>query len=217
MIERGLNDPRADHESLRALTREHTLDDPPAEPARSSEPAPPEQVAPPVPAAVEPARWIPPHDEIAIGDVALPDGMIWIGPSSRRSPDEEPSLVAPDLAARAPRSERAGRTDTERPSYRELSAEGRGAYLLWLADGRLDADAPKAFPTLFVYGLERRLVVDADGGRVARSEIGVLVRELLALAERSVAVAGSRARSARWRTGPRCASASSSTPAPSRG
>lgn len=212
VLERGLRDPRADHGPLRALLAEHELaaDDPKGDPAESpaaAEPAAaaeperaPAPVAPPAPGtpAVAPLRWISPYEEVEIAGVLLPDGMVWRGPSD---PAGEPSALDPELAVQAPRSDR--RSDPQDAAYRDWTPTQRGAYLTWLAEGRRDADAPKAYARLWLDGVERRLVGDAAAGRVTRSEVEVLVRELLALAERQArrsTIAGSARSLADWAT-----------------
>jgi uncharacterized tellurite resistance protein B-like protein len=70
------------------------------------------------------------------------------------------------------------------PSYSEVSASARRAYLNWLADGRKDPRAEAGFVFLFFYGLERRAIVDGmkpDGGRVEWKEIAEEVRRLLSI------------------------------------
>jgi peptidoglycan hydrolase-like protein with peptidoglycan-binding domain/uncharacterized tellurite resistance protein B-like protein len=46
------------------------------------------------------------------------------------------------------------------PSYSEVSAEARGYYLRWLERGRKDDGAVVGYVFLYLYGLERRLVLD---------------------------------------------------------
>jgi len=67
------------------------------------------------------------------------------------------------------------------PSYAAISPRARAGYLEWLAAGRRNPGAPIGFVFLFFYGIERRVLVDAQTSEVARAEIDGLVDEIEAL------------------------------------
>jgi tellurite resistance protein len=79
------------------------------------------------------------------------------------------------------------------PSYSEISPSARGAYLKWLADGRSDPEVDVGLVFIFFYGLERRVIVDAQNSPDAlrdRPAIAEEVRRLLKIyGERSASFA----------------------------
>jgi uncharacterized tellurite resistance protein B-like protein len=64
------------------------------------------------------------------------------------------------------------------PSYSDIAPNCRAAYLQWLADGRHATDAYIGYVFLYFYGLERRLLVDAERSMAARAERPTLVAEV---------------------------------------
>jgi uncharacterized tellurite resistance protein B-like protein len=69
------------------------------------------------------------------------------------------------------------------PSYSGIPAVSRAAYLEWLAGGRNDPSIGIGHVFLFFYGLERRLLVDAQRSDTARAEISSIVDEIGRLLE----------------------------------
>lgn len=67
------------------------------------------------------------------------------------------------------------------PSYSEIPPACRTAYLHWLAGGRSAPQAYIGYVFLFFYGLERRVLVDAQTSAVARAEIGTICEEVARL------------------------------------
>ena len=70
------------------------------------------------------------------------------------------------------------------PSYDEITPNARASYLSWLVGGRRDPDAAIGYVFLFLYGLERRVLVDIARNAELRHElptIGAEVRRLLGL------------------------------------
>jgi tellurite resistance protein len=57
------------------------------------------------------------------------------------------------------------------PSYGDIAPSHRWAYITWLADGRQDASAPIGYVFLFMYGLERRVLVDMAENASLMSEL----------------------------------------------
>jgi hypothetical protein len=94
----------------------------------------------------------------------------------------EPALIDPDLpvepdaAPDAMRPEIAGLG--RRPGYHLLTPAGRGGYLRWLAGGRRGTPAPVGFAWLFLFGLERRMLIDADHDRSVRRDLPAIAAEL---------------------------------------
>lgn len=131
---------------------------------------------PDAPAGYGAAVWIPPKQSTTIAGISIPGGMIYVGTSlSNPSGRSDPSLIDPSRKV-APRSD----SDyTHRnlmgywPSYSEISPEARYAFLQWLAGGRKDPMADIGYVFVFLYGLERRAILDARGnGEAAKSAKG---------------------------------------------
>ena len=112
------------------------------------------------PEGAGPARWLAPGDSIEINGVSIPGGMIYIG-SRLSAPNAtvEPSLVNAGLSV-TPYGDYRAITYSYWHSYADLSASERRAYLNWLAGGRLAADCAGGYVLIFLYGLERRVLVD---------------------------------------------------------
>src|SRR3546814_11495488 len=67
------------------------------------------------------------------------------------------------------------------PSYSDISATARRAYLSWLAERRNAAGADIGHVFLFFYGLERRVLVAADLDQHARGQRATIAPEILRL------------------------------------
>ena len=133
---------------------------------------------PTAPNAFGSMRWIPAAESIEVANTTISGGMIYVG--TARTTDaghSDPCLIDPSLpvAARGDYTER----DTGYwPSYSSISTSARRAYLNWLADGRRDPEADVGYPFLFFYGLERRVLVEADHDPVAKAELPLIAAEL---------------------------------------
>ncbi len=108
------------------------------------------------------ATWVPPDGRIVVQGRSIAGGMVYVG---REAPSAsgywtEPSLIDPDLAVDWKRPDRDGLTLADWPSYHDMDPRGRAGYLAWLAGGRMDELAHIGYVFLFLYGLERRLLVD---------------------------------------------------------
>ncbi|MGE3796171.1 MAG: TerB N-terminal domain-containing protein, partial [Dehalococcoidia bacterium] len=105
--------------------------------------------------------WIPPDRDVEVQGRRLPGGL-YVGESltSLTGWSAEPALIAPNLPARDRRPDHLGTTMGYWPSYSEISAPARTAYLDWLASGR-PGGAYIGYVFLFFYGIERRVLVDA--------------------------------------------------------
>jgi len=122
---------------------------------------------PPAPAGYGAATWIPPGQSTKVAGFSIPGGMIYVGTTLRNpSGRPDPALIDPSKKVAI----RGDYTDRNLmgywPSYSEISAEARHAYLQWQAGGRNDPMADIGYVFLFLYGLERRIIVDGSGGGV---------------------------------------------------
>jgi uncharacterized tellurite resistance protein B-like protein len=129
--------------------------------------------------------WVPAGAGIEVAGLTLPGGMLYVGKElpARTGGGPEPALIDPRLPVDLRKPSCSGSAVDDSPSYVRMSAQARGSYLSWLAGGRSDPDAPISWVFLFFYGLERRLIVDAEHGPSARdrSLVSAEVRRLLDL------------------------------------
>ncbi len=112
------------------------------------------------PEGVGPARWLAPGDGIQINGLSIPGGMIYIG-SRLSTPNgiTEPSLINAGLTV-APSGDYRSIASSYWHNYTDLSSTERHAYLDWLAGGRSAANCASGYVLIFLFGLERRVLVD---------------------------------------------------------
>ena len=128
--------------------------------------------------------WIPPGSGIVIAGYRLPGGMIYVGeglPPLNGARDVEPALINPRLPVDRDHPNRSGQGVPYWPSYSALTPADRAAYLEWLAGGRSDPQAYVGYVFLFLYGIERRLLGDAQRAPVAPAERDALHAEVTRL------------------------------------
>lgn len=128
-----------------------------------------------------PMGWVPAHTPVAIGSHRIARGMIYVGghlPRRDGSRENENCLIDPSLPVAA-RGDPGGESMGYWPSYSRISPAARKTYLDWLAGPRSDPKTPIGYVFLYLYGLERRLMLEekaADAPAVAAE-----VRRLLAI------------------------------------
>lgn len=132
---------------------------------------------------VDDAKWYGASEPVSVAGYVLP-GLVYVGAhlSTPQRP-VEPSLINPKLRVNSSRPDTAGAGLDYWPSYDSIAPETRAAYLEWLAGGRRHPSAPLGFVFLFMYGLERRVLIDMQGtdqldGELAaiRAEVAELIR-----------------------------------------
>lgn len=115
----------------------------------------------------------------------LKGGMLYVGTGM---PDAagigmEPALIDPKLSVDARNPDWQGESMDYWPSYSDISARARAAYLAWLAGGRANPNAYIGYVFLYFYGLERRLLTEIPGLDEAGAEQTALVAEVRRLLE----------------------------------
>jgi len=124
------------------------------------------------------AKWIPKGESVEIAGTKISGGLIYVGTSLRTSAGgNAPTLINPLKAVAAQGDCRRIEIDFW-PSYCDISKSARRAYLNWLASGACDANAYIGYVYLYFYGLERRVVVDANGDAAAIADFPVIAAEL---------------------------------------
>lgn len=124
------------------------------------------------------ARWVRPDESVTVADFLLPGGLFYVGTTLGRHERHEPSLINPQLRVAKHNVDSAQRLMPYWPSYDAVSPEARRGYLQWLSVGRRDPLADIGYVFLFFYGLERRLLVEAQADAVAQSERPLILQEI---------------------------------------
>ena len=112
-------------------------------------------------ASTSAARWIPFGEEVTVAGARLSGGLIYVG-SKLDAPvgGVDPCLIDPTKTVAKQGSYAQGNMGYW-PSYSDISPVARRAYLNWMVEGRRAPEADVGYVFLFIYGLERRLIVDA--------------------------------------------------------
>jgi TM2 domain-containing membrane protein YozV/tellurite resistance protein len=130
--------------------------------------------------------WVPPREGVSINGYEVPNGMVYVG-TDLSSVDgfhgTDACLVDPTLDVDASKSDPEGTRMSYWPSYSSIDPGCRATYLEWLANGRRDPDIDIGYVFLFFYGLERRVLFDAQHSSQVRSEIPRILAEVEDLLE----------------------------------
>ena len=125
--------------------------------------------------------WVPAGQSVTIDGRQI-GGMVYFGsglkPVSSFRTGSEPALLDPGRKVSWSKPDSLGRLLPYWPSYCEMDPACRGAYLQWLIQGRQDPAASIGYVFLFFYGIERRVLVDAQISDRARAEIDGLLAEV---------------------------------------
>jgi uncharacterized tellurite resistance protein B-like protein len=131
--------------------------------------------SPPIPTK---ARWISTVEEVTISGTRIAGGFIYFGSGLRSVSgyNTEPALVDPRLRVEGPPKGYCGDDMPYWPSYSDLSPQARGLYIQWLATGRRDSNVAIGIVFLYLYGLERRVLVDRR--ELTSGELGLIRSEV---------------------------------------
>lgn len=124
--------------------------------------------------------WVPPGQLVRVGGCPIAGGLLYVGRElmAPRGGGPDPALIDPGLEVDHHAPDHAGVHMAYWPSYSMIAPACRAAYLQWLADGRHAPNTYIGYVFLYFYGLERRLLVDAQWSAVARAEREMLVAEV---------------------------------------
>lgn len=129
-------------------------------------------------------RWVPAGQVVRVAGLDLPGGMLYVGTRLKAANGStEPSLISEHLNI-ARQGDYRERHTNYWPSFSDISAPGRRAYLNWLAEGRSHPDCDIGLVFLFFYGLERRVIFDTAKDPAIKTEwptIAIELRRLLAI------------------------------------
>lgn len=138
---------------------------------------------PSAPAGYGAGSWVPPGQAVTVAGISIPGGMVYVGTVLRNpSGQSDPALIDPSKKV----ATQGDYTDRNLmgywPSYSQISAEARRAYLQWLSGGRKDPLADIGYVFLFFYGLERRAILDCSGNgdeaKAAKADLPVIAQEV---------------------------------------
>ncbi|MEL6062327.1 TerB N-terminal domain-containing protein [Methylobacterium sp. DCY52] len=118
---------------------------------------------------------------MAVAGLTLP-GLVYVGrtlPPAKGGEQNNNCLVDPGLAVPRTTSDTAGRHLEYCPSYGSMKPSSRRAYLEWLAGDRAAPGTPIGYVFLYLYGLERRGVL--EGSAEDRPAIRAEVERLLSV------------------------------------
>ncbi|MBO4349997.1 MAG: TerB N-terminal domain-containing protein, partial [Proteobacteria bacterium] len=126
--------------------------------------------------------WHGPGTTVTIGEYSIANPLVYVGESllGNDGVQTDPALIQPDLPLSKPLIERSAAIE---PCYHLWSPGMRSAYLSWLATGRTAPRVPEIFLILFLYGIERRLLIDGPRDHFPVSEKLFLIQEMKRLAE----------------------------------
>lgn len=136
------------------------------------------------------ARWVLPGEVNTVGGVKITDGHFYFGQRMKSAgqsmsgyydDDSEASLIDDTLKISPKPYLYEDNSLGYWPSYSSLSPDARGAYLSWLASDRHDAACPVGYVFIYLYGLERRALVDSRDGNTPDAEFRTLFNEVCRL------------------------------------
>ncbi|SEK07672.1 tellurite resistance TerB family protein [Paraburkholderia diazotrophica] len=125
------------------------------------------------------ARWIAPGEHVEIDGIAVEGGFFYTGDVQRSHTDSIEACVIDarfDLAREgADPTDSLGSTAL---SYGGLTPAQRRTYVEWLASDRRKSDLHTGYLFFYLYGLERRVLVDGAAGKVSGDEFNAIAKEL---------------------------------------
>jgi len=126
--------------------------------------------------------WVSVDDHVRAGGLEIKGGFFYFG-HKLKSIDgyaTESSLVDPSLPIEDMPMNYQDESLGYWPSYSSISSRCRGAYLKWLASDRTNPNVPLGYVFIYLYGLERRVVVDNPesnmSGQVIKCEANELIQ-----------------------------------------
>ena len=110
-----------------------------------------------------PPSWVPPGIAVRVAGLAVHGGLLYVGTGlpAVSGRGAEPALIDPTLPVDLRNPDWKSISPWEQRGYAEMSPQSRGAYLLWLANGRrVNPGMPQSFAVLYYMGIERRIITE---------------------------------------------------------
>ncbi|MCA6998427.1 tellurite resistance TerB family protein [Dickeya solani] len=136
------------------------------------------------------ARWVLPGDVATVGGVEITGGYFYLGQRMKPAGQSlsgyyddgtEASLIDDTLKIHHKPYLYEDSSLGYWPSYSSLSPDARGAYLSWLASDRCDASCPVGYVFIYLYGLERKALIDSRDSNTPDAEFRILFNEICRL------------------------------------
>ncbi|MGK4328715.1 TerB N-terminal domain-containing protein [Lonsdalea quercina] len=136
------------------------------------------------------ARWVLPCEVTIVGGVEITGGYFYLGQRMKPAGQSlsgyyddgtEASLIDDTLKIYPKPYLYEDSSLGYWPSYSSLSPDARGAYLSWLASDRRDASCPVGYVFIYLYGLERKALVDSRDGHTPDADFRTLFNEVCRL------------------------------------
>lgn len=136
------------------------------------------------------ARWVLPGEMITVAGVAISGGHIYVGQRMKPSGQEsggyyddgsEASLIDDTCKIKPTSYLYEDSSLGYWPSFSSLSPEARGAYVSWLASDRSDPSCPIGYVFIYLYGTERKALVDSTDPKFPDAEFRNLFNEVARL------------------------------------
>jgi len=128
------------------------------------------------------AKWIKPGESVKVGNFRIQGGFFYRGSHLNGMvgihAEDDASLVNPSLKIDFKSPDYAGDQMGYWPRYSRISPQCRAAYIDWLASDRSDPKAYIGYVFLYLYGIERRLLIDDMNKEVSDDERKALIQEL---------------------------------------
>ncbi|WP_245841558.1 TerB N-terminal domain-containing protein [Paraburkholderia ribeironis] len=138
-------------------------------------------------------RWVAAGESVDVGGTTITGGLFYIGVPKRGEANRgaDACVVNPKATLARTTCDRSAGPNDYWLSYSTFSAEQRCAYVQWLASARSDPKLHRSFAMFYLYGLERRVLVDGMEGKVPKHEFETIAAELRRLRETYPEVLGS--------------------------
>ncbi|ORM82894.1 ATPase [Pantoea allii] len=136
------------------------------------------------------ARWVLPGEKITVAGVTITGGHIYVGHRMKSTGKElngyyddgsEASLIDDMCKIRPTSYLYEDNSLGYWPGFSSLSPEARGAYVSWLASDRSDPSCPIGYVFIYLYGLERKALVDSSDQNFPDAEFRNLFNEVARL------------------------------------
>ena len=155
----------------------------PTAPPREVNRGAPSHAIPKPPKELDTWHWYGPGEQVVVAGRSLTHGLIYVGTSIKGpSGNSEPSLINPTLPVDQTGDFKKGLL-SRLPDYGAMPPSARAAYLDWLASGRRHPDAALDYVFLFLFGLERRVIVDSTTYPSATADFAAIGQELREILE----------------------------------
>jgi hypothetical protein len=136
-------------------------------------------IKPPRNASASSVTWIAAEQTLIIGEIAISGGMFYFGDVHRSTPRSiEACVIDPRADIAHISANPVAALSSRELSYGTLSSEQRRTYLEWLGSDRKKSDIHTGYLFFFLYGLERRVLIDGAAGKVSEIEFADIAREL---------------------------------------